>query len=434
MKKSLRGVLVAVMAVLLGGCGCKIPLVSSNETDPAEICTQFDKTKPPSCFDRIFKSGTNCGIAKSFAATSLEEQINNVAIAVAFLRINEVVANEMPISADAEWIDSLVSLSDSHKSKIKTMMAKDPYHATIAYTKEKGAFGNIIDKIFGSSCGADFDVYRYIDILYTDKSHPNPYTLPKGLGSLLQFPYGKLRTVQAMKYKRHASLDDALISLTPTSFQKTLKQQRHSLKIAQRQVLKAQNSLGDSENQLTSGTNRIGKKLSAGERKTLEKNIGVQKKRVEQKEQEAQKKQNIYLKQLDQALAAMKKKLDLSEGKTRLACKINKLSNKIDAMLTGADKLFGAAATQVYSRRLIQRAPGEIIEIGKGLVTAPKQKKALFKQRLKRLKDNVIYLLPNISMGLYYAQRQLILNAKYQEIAGYYIKAYNIKYPQKEKV
>lgn len=362
---------------------------------------------------------------------TIEEQVNRVALAMAYIRFNNTMTRHMPLSADAKWLNAMNAKSSKMlDKKIEGLLQQDPYFATLSYThpnraKNKNTFG-VLTSIFGSK-SPEHVVYQYMLSLYTEKSLPDPFALPSDVGNFLEFKKARTKAVEATGSRAYGTLAEAVISLMPRRFQRDLKRAERELQIAYKKVLTAKQKAAEYDTYLKSGQDRNKKPLTAKKRNFYQEQKAALQQRITGYKKSADQKENIYFSKLAKAKTAIQKSLDLSKENVKLACRIEQLTGQMDSFLTNAGKLLTVASGNIISRHLIENSPAELKYLAKKAINVPPAKQKLFKERVMRLTSNMVFLLPDVMMGIYYGEKQLTLSSKYSELAKVIIDGYTAK-------
>lgn len=395
--------------------------------------------------------------ASQMEVPTLENQVNRVAVGMAVVRENNIMAFKMPISADASWPSKLAKeITDSDKQYIDGALKLDPYYATMHYTKgvqrqilgsgalmsQLGDAGNIVALV--ADQGVSPLTYRAINkvsILYgkNPKNWPNIFGFNGSLGGFLYFKDGTLQDIDSPTGDIYETIGEALISLTPINLQKDLDRARSEMLDAYDEVASLKLDKGDIESTLNSdAANKKSKKrpndfvpLSSSEKREMKRELAVIEQSIKESESIADEKEMIYFELLDQAVVALESDMNIDDIEyVNLAKNINIVANEIQAGAVEAYAAFGLALTNIGVSKVIQNFPNELYSLAYAKAYIPLKLQKKYNKRVSRLVSNAVYLLPNIFMGTYYASKQLSLASKYETITDTIILAYNTKTEQ----
>ena len=392
------------------------------------------------------------GLASQVEVPTLEKQANRVAVGMTIVRENNIMAMKMPISGDALWPAQVAAdISDAQAKIIVRALKNGPYYSTIRYSepiqrKMLGSSGgmNALSKAagfdMGSIAGAVSDpisplTYRAIQkiiILYgKDRSNwPDPFKFDSSLESFLDFKDGKMKMVEAGTTDVYETLGDALISLTPTNYQKDLKLARDDMLKAYANTAGLEGEKGSLQAKLKGMLTQTGRSkgpsLSHEERVNINDRLAQIETELSQAKADADEKEKIYFTLLDDATTALKSDIRLDEDQIKLAKNVNLVSKEIQAGATEAYSAFGVAISNIAGQPIIQNFPKELQSLAIAAARFPRYAEK-FKIRIERLVKNAIYFLPNISIGTYYAHKQAVLAEKYEDITTIIVEAAEAK-------
>jgi hypothetical protein len=382
------------------------------------------------------------------------------------VRENNIMSKKMPISADATWPKKVTAeLTDEEKLQIRKLLYDDPYFATVNYTeglqREKLGSGYLTNQLgrYGQIAGALLNqtitplMYRAfykITVFYgNDKSNwPDIFDFDATKGNFEEFKDAKLIEVEASGSNIYDNLSDALISLIPINLQKDIQVAKDDMMEAYDNVLELKKEQAEIETKLKQNEARSSAReqnlnisvegldnefepLTQEEINELEERKSVLKEEISHFEEVANEKQSIYFELLDQALVALQSDINLDDEEyVKLAQNINLVAGDIQDSATEAYTTFGLAATSIAVNNIIINFPKELQTLMIAKMYVPLNLQDKYNQRLKRLVKNVLYILPNMFMGTYYAHKQSELAEKYKEFTDIILEAYSVKLEQ----
>jgi hypothetical protein len=401
-----------------------------------------------SALTALFVGMSGCSAIKETMASqaevpTLEKQVNRVAIGMDIVRENNVMAEKMRISGDATWPKAVAAdLNSTQEKTLAQILKKDPYIATVKFTEPfqrkmlgGSALANQLNGMAGFDVGAlagavsdpisplTYRAVQKAQVLYGDdpKNWPNLFSFDGNLKNFLDFKSGNLKLVEAGSTDLFETLSQALISLTPTNFQKDLTQAKDELDKAQEKVAILEGDKSALKGELT---NKRAKKESINQQ------IDVIDEELKTASITADEKERIYFTLLDSAITALKADTKLTDDQVKLARNVNIVSKEINIGANEAYAAFGVAVLNVGAQPVLQNFPKELGSLTLALTTAQQrfpQYADQIKTRIERLTKNAIYFLPNLGMGTYYAYKQSGLASKYEDISAVIVDAADAK-------
>jgi predicted ester cyclase len=374
-------------------------------------------------------------------APNFEHQLVRINTGINFTRLSHDIMNEMPISADAEWVDKTVANMDMDMMKATIALDEvrnDAYFSTAPITNL------ILRRPVVSMSPAILRLYYVASVMYKNKS--NSYVLdadgqqimgkdgkPKQNGyekfhmpDFNEFPdvtnletYAKFKEnkqvalidVEAKNGNIHVNVQAAIIALLPDDLQDRAKLALEEKNVVLVDFQKSRANVAlleswlDDENH-ANDPDIVNKK----------KGLALAEAKNEQLEEEYNKKKNIYLAILDQGALHIEANFDAS--KVPLAKKVEKLLELVDDGAINAISLFGAAAIGIY------RGYGEVdkemkaILAAQALTTLVGNQKQFLIERYKRMIIGAVMAIPNVSVGTYYVIAGRGTISTYKDVVG----------------
>jgi hypothetical protein len=171
--------------------------------------------------------------------------------------------------------------------------------------------------------------------------------------------------------------------------------------------------------------------LTTEEKLDTEKKINLIDTQVSEAEAIANEKEAIYFELLDQAVVALESDINIDdENYVKLAQNLNIVSNEIQTGATEAYTAFGLAAANIASSNILLNFPTELESLAVSKATIPGKLDDKFNERVKRLTTNALYILPNVLIGTYYANKQANLAQKYENVTSIILLAHEAKMEQ----
>lgn len=375
------------------------------------------------------------GLSAMGEVPTVEAQANRVAVGMGVLRINHIIANDMPISADAKW-PALMSkdISRDQYLVIDKAIETDPYFGTHQYSDPvqlSQLGGYFIPKVSPLT----YIALQKFAILYGDdvNNWPNIFRYSTQMDTFLEFENAdqhKPIYVEATTSDAFPNLFSAMISLMPVNYQKDLETSRDEMQEAFDKVAELKREREELKNILETdkaarSPNYEGEwqPLSSDEKLEVQRQIAVLDEQIISSESEADDKQAINYQIIDSALEQLKGEINLSDQNVRLAQNIKLAIQEIKHGAGEATVMFTLATTNIAARKVYENFPTELATLTASIAIMPPHKRDLMGERIDRLKNNIIYLLPSIGMGSYYATKQFRLANKYEDVVDVIIEA-----------
>jgi hypothetical protein len=365
----------------------------------------------------LFFSGCAGGVANLkeivVSATekpSVEKPLNRAKLGINILRTNSDILYNMPISADAEWVDKLsAELTEIRKDELeRKYISKDPFYGTVRVT----------DAFMGENTSPTDNVYNFynrVDILYVKE--PDMEELPGlELKKYREFTDAKLVQVEAINSSLYSNIGEAVISMTPDRFQDDLREARSEMEVA--------------------SYNSIEKKGEIEKLEAKKMDTSVQEVELERLEKEEERREEAYFLLMERATEELKAEISLDNGKIALAKKLKSALEIVFAGANSANTLFlnASAKLGIYGLKPMQKELSILDSVKRTYavrLTDKAQKVVrLLEKRVEAIKDNATYLFPYVGIGSYYAFKQKNLASKYEDIVNTIIEVYEIEQRQ----
>lgn len=376
---------------------------------------------------------------------TVEAQANRVAVGTGMLRINHHIINNMPISADATWPAQMAAEMTEQQSKvINKALANDPWFATRHYSDpfQRQQLGGYIAPGISP---LTFVAYKKINVMYGDnpENWPNMLKYSSKLDQFLEFVDAqdkKPQRIEAVQATQYPNIYAAIVSIMPISYQKDLDTTNREMQDAFDQVAMLKKDKADIAKRLEDdkATKAKGYKgelspLSASEVTQFNEQIAVLDTQIKAAEEEADQKQKINFQVLDNAVEALKSDINLSAENVLLAQNLKLALDEVKSGASDAAVLYTLATSSLMARGSLQNFDKELAALAQSTFFVPVQQRHLMEQRVARLVENVVYLLPSIGMGTYYAYKQNALAGKYRSVVQIVLDADASQKKQMEK-
>ncbi|OIP53531.1 MAG: hypothetical protein AUK54_08585 [Helicobacteraceae bacterium CG2_30_36_10] len=397
------------------------------------------------------------GLASQMEVPTLENQANRVAIGMTIVRENNIMAFKMPISADAKWPAMVAKdINDTEKTFINNALMEGPYFSTVHYTKpiqrkmlgsgalmsQLGDYGNITSQLLDQTVSPlTYRAIQKITIFYGDKKQnwPNVFDYDGSLSNFLEFKDGKMQDIDSPTGDVYKTIGDAVISLAPVNMQKDLTLANEEMLQGFAEVAAVQATKGELETKLKVNMVKNNDKkeyagfapLTAEEKLDIEYEIAATETIIKEKESIANEKEAIYFELLDQAVIALESDINVDdENYVKLARNVNLVANEIQVSSTEAYTTFGLALGNIGANNVVLKFPTELESLVVAKAYIPLNLQSKYDERVARLVKNAVYLLPNIFIGTYYANKQSNLAEKYESVTKIILLAYEVKAEQ----
>ena len=363
---------------------------------------------------------------------TLERQANRASVGLAIIRQNDIMMNKIGISSDALWPYEIgKDVSESDKNYIDSILYKDPFFATKIYTNayQRQQLGGYIDSGVSS---LTYRAFKNMMVIFGEdpSNWPNALISKKGFSNFLAFDKGEIKPIEAINGTLYKTVGEAIISLMPENFQKDLEPLREAMQEAIDDVEELQAKQGNLKADIQADENiKSGKDLTSErdslsqlEISTMNQDIATLDIRIEKKEKVAEEKREIYFTKLDLAVEALKNDIRLTPENIKLAKAIYQAMDNIENGSLQAGVMFSTALTFTVGTAFANFSK-ELSTLALSSFRIPFNLKKLYAKRVARVLHNSLFLIPNISMGSYYAVVQSSLAGKYKKIAAIIVEA-----------
>lgn len=352
---------------------------------------------------------------------NVERQLNRINDGINLIRINNIILFDMPVSQDAKWAQEVAaafSLGMQQRVDASAHIQNDPYYSTVMFSN--AILGHpTISKL----TPAGYKLHHKILTLFKNKQNgysnkkyalPNLYAMPslEDAKTFTHFPYEEnveLIEVEAISGTLYENAAYATIALLPDALQEEVieAQESYQNRLNEYVELKAQVVALQA---WFKDDNHIAHPKRNAQKEALE----IKKEQLKQAQAFANEQEAIFFEILQKAALAIETNFDVS--KIELAQKLDALFESIDTAAMDAITLF-STATMHLSKNGFASLSDELkaITAAAGIVSIAKQENFL-KQRYQRVASNAVYAFANITMGTYYAYKQVRLVGKYQQI------------------
>lgn len=378
------------------------------------------------CMSNAMQVGMEVGVSQLETPT-LEAQANRVVVATGVVRINHVMATQMPLSGDAQWPAEMVKeMTKKQEKLIDHWLDDDPYFATKSYTDDvqKQALGGLFNVQVSP---LTYVAIRKLVVLYgeDESKAPNLFDYSPSFDNFLAFKGGniQLKTIEAVKADSYPTLGDAVHALLPDTFKEDLRSQKADMQDVEDDVLSLEKEKAIIQAKLdaaallkNSGIKTQDVALSAAKKSALEQELSELNTQITQKNAVYEERKDVYFATLDSARRVLEKDIHLSDEQIALAKNAHLVSGLIKQGAIQAGALYAAALTNLSVKPIVQNFPKELQTLVVGTAKVPHNKKGLISARYQRLIENGLMLIPSIGMGSYYAVVQSNLASKYEDI------------------
>ncbi|WP_321778785.1 hypothetical protein [Sulfurimonas sp.] len=398
------------------------------------------------------------GLQSQMEVPTLENQANRVAIGMTIVRENNIMAFKMPISADAQWPALVASdINETQDKFIIDFLMDGPYFSTVHYSDAIqrrmlgssssmsmfGNYANLASSILNQKVKPlTKRAIQKIIIFYgeDEENWPNIFNFDSTLDNFLEFKDGNIKDIEAVTGDVYETLGEAVISLTPVNLQKDLSVARGEMLDEYVEVASIKSEKGYFQTKLKADEARTQEQkdedndytpLTTQEKLDIEKEIILVETRIKAAESVADEKEAIYFELLDEAVVALESDINIDdENYVKLAKNVNIVSNEIQTGAIQAYTSFSLASANIISGDIVFKFPRELESLAIAKANVPIYLQANYDERLLRLVKNAVYLLPNILIGTYYANKQSSLAGKYESVTNIILLAHQAKVEQ----
>jgi len=337
----------------------------------------------------------------------------------------------MPISGDSKWADDLTTIMTAEmyvKIRSSYSVKNDPYFSTAMITNA------ILRRPALSLTPLNARLYLGLNTIYKNSSNetryaehkrysiPDIYELPAFTNMNTFTNFGTINNgkkvskieVDAIRYEKYANLEEAAISLTPRKYQQQLLQARQNYKKAKDDVAKKEGDIVVLQEWLKDDAN-----FNHPQRTQKQDSLKVAKETLKISKNILDEEDDIYtilIKDAASQIEAFQSENYLVNA-LPLAKKLNKLLAAVDNNALATLSLFAAATTHLAKNGLgtLDQEIRALI-IAKGARQLVGNQQTFLIQRLSRMTKGALMALPNISLGSYYAIKQIREAGRYQII------------------
>ncbi|MDD5158200.1 hypothetical protein [Sulfurimonas sp.] len=397
--------------------------------------------------------------ASQMEVPTVEVQSNRAAIGMTIVRENNVMAFKMPISSGAKWPAAIsAEMTPEQKKKLEKILEDNPYFATVHYTKliqrkmlgsgalvkMAGDLGNVAASALDQTISPlTYRAANKLSVLYGDdkKNWPDLLSFDGSLKNFLDFKDGYKLKTDSLKGDVYKTIGEAVSSLAPVNMQKNLISSNSELLDAYSKVASVKSQKGELETKLQTDSAKAQDKVknpsyvpfTEAQKEGINKEMAVIDQQIKEAESFADEKEKIYFSLLDQAVIALESDINVDDmNYVNLARNVNIVSNEIKDSAIDAYAAFGLATTNILANNSILNFPKELASLAVAKANVPLNMQDKYNDRVAKLVQNAIHLLPNILIGTYYANKQSTLAGKYESFTKIIITAYDKKKEQEK--
>jgi len=375
----------------------------------------------PSIVSGASGSGAVEGSSESISAAienpTFEGQLARINIGINLIRINTDILERIPVSADAQWVDKVITdiTPQMYKDTLNTKaMKRDAYYSTVGITNF------ILGRAAIAVSPLSARLFYEASIIYKNEANGYPnFNVP----DMNIFPdITDMKTYITFKDDSKVEIIDieassgfyrnvveAIISLLPEDLKEEVLESRKEVQVAKEDFDNATSKVAKLNKWLDDDANANNPDV---EDKKAELEISEAKK--DEFETIFEAKEDTYLLLLQNGAEAIKS--DYDSSKVPLATKLQKLLDIVDNNAIGAISMFSAAAAGLV------RGTGSISDEMRAIMAAQAlsslvgNQKQFLVQRYERMVVGTIMAFPNITIGTYKAISQSTEIGKYQEV------------------
>lgn len=361
---------------------------------------------------------------------NVETQLNRIDIGINVIRINNVLLNDVPISADATWIDNIINPPKGTYMAISRspLMTDDPFYTTVGLSNTAPGLKSLA---FGVETPITSSFFEQIIAIYKNPFNtkgeraykfPDVHAFANVLdpSTFTSFPEGKegeLIEVQAIRSRLYKNISEAVLELCSLDDQDELKEARANYQESVRQASTIESRIAS----LQAWINDRKNSSKSGEKEEKKEEIGIKEVELDRAKTKLEQDKDIYEEVLKKAADTIDDNIDVE--KIPLAKKINALLQIISSNTAQALSMFGAA-TLSFTKNGFNTLDQEIAAITWAMaITKSKQKHLFLEYRMKRLLVNSVLAIPNIAAGIYQASAQSFEVDYFEKITSAYVKA-----------
>ncbi|WP_373071385.1 hypothetical protein [Sulfurimonas sp.] len=364
------------------------------------------------------------GLSESSSAAledpGFEKQLVRINTGINLIRINTDIIQNMPVSADSEWVDKVIAPIDFNYVNNLDAVKNDAYYSTV----------NITNVILGKAAlrmsPLEARLFWQAAAIYKNSSNGNKgYKIP----DMNVFPdvtdtktYTSFKAaenddkvalidVEAKSGNIFPSVEEAVISLLPEDMIENVKMAKNEYREAISVVGEQKSAIAEIEAWLDDDANSESEDRAAKEEelKTAEAEL-VEKEAAEDSSEEK------YFTLLSSGAEAVEANFD--PAKIPLAKKLDALLDAVDNNAFGATSMFVSATAGIVRGRGMIDKEIRAMQYAQALTTLVGNQKQFIGERLARMTKGTLLAVPNIGIGTYYAFSQSSSIGKYQDIVA----------------
>lgn len=398
------------MLEFLKSIGIKLSLVATIIATPSIVSAASSSG---------FVEGSSESTSAAMENPTFEGQIARINIGINLIRLNTDILERMPVSADAQWVDKIVTdmTPKMYRAILKTKAVKeDSYYSTVGITnfilrRQAVAVSPLSARLFYEASV----IYKNEANGYPDFKIPDMNVFPDITDMKTYVTFKDDSKVEIIDIEAssgfYRNVIEAIISLLPEDLKEEVLDSRKEMQTAKEDFDNATSKVAKINEWLDDDKNANSPDIE-------EKQAQLKVAEVEKDELETifEQKQDAYLLLLENGAEAIKS--DYDSSKVPLATKLQKLLDAVDNNAIGAISMFTSASAGLV------RGTGTISDEMRAISSAQMltnligNQKQFLAQRYERMVVGTLMAIPNITVGTYKAISQSSEIGKYQDIVN----------------
>jgi hypothetical protein len=375
----------------------------------------------PVALSANFIEGSSESTSAMIEDPSFEKQLVRINVGINLIRINTDIIQNMPVSADSEWVDKVIAPVDYKLVNNLDAVKNDAYYSTVRITDallgkniairmsplEHRLFWQAATLYKNPSNGhAEFEIPDMN--VFPDVSDTKTYTSFKAAENGEKIA---LIDVEAASGNLYPNVEEAVIALLPEDMIENVTMAKNEFREAIRVVGEQKSLIAELEAWLDDDAND-----NSPDRAAKEEELAAAEAALTEKEAAEEATEEKYFTLLASGAEAVESNFD--PAKVPLAKKLDALLDAVDNNAFGATSMFAAATAGMARGHGMLDKELEAIRRAQVLTNLVGNQKEFIGERYARMLTGTLLAIPNIGIGTYYAFSQSSTAGKYQDIVA----------------
>lgn len=375
----------------------------------------------PIALSANFIEGSSESTSAMIEDPTFEGQLVRINVGINLVRINTDIIQNMPVSADSEWVDKVIEPVNYTTVNNMDAVKNDAYYSTVGIT----------NYLMGKSIAVRLSplaarLYWQAATIYKNPTNGYPeYSIPdmnmfpdvtdtKTYTSFKAAEEGEkiaLIDVEAASGNLYKNVEEAVISLLPEDMIENVIMAKNEYREAIRVVGEQKSNIAEIEAWLDDDANEDSK-----DRAVKEEELAALEAELTEKEAAETAQEEKYFALLATGAEAVEANYD--PAKIPLAKKLDALLDAVDGNAFGAISMFTSATAGLTRGMGVIDKELKAISDAQFLSSLVGNQKEFIGERYERMAVGTLLAIPNIGIGMYYAGSQSSSVGKYQDIVA----------------